>query len=65
MDWRSFLHNAEANVVVLDERFGARLQQVFDQDLARSERIELDAWRGRPRHQRLVEQMARRFEFFL
>jgi cardiolipin synthase len=65
MDWRSFLHNAEANVVVLDERFGARLQQVFDQDLARSERIELDAWRGRPPHQRLVEQMARRFEFFL
>lgn len=29
MDWRSFLHNAEANVVIIDRRFGAEMESMF------------------------------------
>lgn len=65
MDWRSFLHNAEANVVVLDEAFGARLEQVFDNDRACSREIDPARWRRRGHRQRLLEAAARRFEFFL
>ncbi|MED5618992.1 phospholipase D-like domain-containing protein [Ideonella sp. BN130291] len=65
LDWRSFLHNAEANVVVLGEAFAARLEQVFADDLARSEAIALEDWRRRGRRQRLLEWAARKVEFFL
>lgn len=65
LDWRSMLHNAEANVVVLDETFGAQLEQVFEHDLAHSLELKLDSWRRRGRGQRWMEAFARRFEMFL
>ncbi|WP_422017979.1 phospholipase D-like domain-containing protein [Roseateles sp.] len=64
-DWRSAIHNAEANLIVLDEGFGQRLEQVFHDDVACSRQVLLDEWRRRPRWQRWKEQFARRFEFFL
>jgi cardiolipin synthase len=65
MDWRSFLHNAEVNLIVLDEQFASQLETVFDNDTARSLEIELDEWRRRGQRQRMLEALARRFEFFL
>jgi len=65
MDWRSFLHNAEANVIVLDEDFAQALEGVFANDLAHSVEIELEAWRQRGLRQRMLESLARKFEFFL
>jgi cardiolipin synthase len=65
MDWRSFLHNAEVNLIVLDEQFASQLETVFDNDIARSLEIELDEWRRRGQRQRMMEALARRFEFFL
>lgn len=64
-DWRSAIHNAEANLIVLDEGFGQRMEQVFRDDVAQSRRMELETWRRRPLLQRWKEQLARRFEFFL
>ena len=65
LDWRSVLHNAEANVVVLDEAFGAQLEAVFADGLAHSVELQLDGWRRRGRGQRWAEAFARRFELFL
>jgi cardiolipin synthase len=65
MDWRSFVHNAEVNLVVLNEPFAALLEQVFEHDVARSLEIELVEWRRRGQRARLMESLARRFEFFL
>ena len=34
LDWRSLVHNAEANVIVLDETLGREMERVFEQDVA-------------------------------
>ncbi|HET7867399.1 MAG TPA: phospholipase D-like domain-containing protein [Burkholderiaceae bacterium] len=64
-DWRSIVHNAEANLLVLDEAFAAQVEQVFRQDVARARRIDADRWAERPCWHRCTEALARRFEFFL
>ena len=65
LDWRSFLHNAEANLVVLDAGLGQEMEDVFMADVARSKEIEAAEWKKRGWRQRVVETIARRFEFFL
>ena len=65
LDWRSFLHNAEANLVVLDVALAQEMEQVFLADVARSRDIVRAEWSRRGWRQRLAETVARRFEFFL
>ena len=65
LDWRSFLHNAEANLVILDATLGAEMERVFMDDVARAREIDRAQWSKRGWRQRLVEVLARRFEFFL
>ena len=65
LDWRSFLHNAEANLVVLDATLGEEMERVFMDDVARSQAIDRHDWSKRGLRQRLAEIVARRFEFFL
>ncbi|HWN07035.1 MAG TPA: phospholipase D-like domain-containing protein [Steroidobacteraceae bacterium] len=54
-DNRSFRLNDEANLNVYDPEFAARVTAVFEQDLERSRRITLEAWKNRPWHEKLVE----------
>jgi cardiolipin synthase len=65
LDWRSFLHNAEANLVVLDAGLGGEMERMFEQDVARAREIDRAGWARRGWRQRLAETVARRFEFFL
>jgi cardiolipin synthase len=65
LDWRSFLHNAEANLVVLDAGLAQEMERVFHADVGRSREIDRAQWARRGWRQRLVEMVARRFEFFL
>jgi len=65
LDWRSFLHNAEANLVVLDAALAQEMERVYAADLARSKEIVRAEWSSRGWRQRLAETVARRFEFFL
>jgi cardiolipin synthase len=65
IDWRSLLHNAEANLVVLDEDFAAQVERVFRADAALAETVDLPAWEQRSAWHRLRETVARRFEFLL
>jgi cardiolipin synthase len=65
LDWRSFMHNAEANAIVLDPAFGAEMEAVFRSDVAASREVTLDEWKRRGLWQRLRERFARRFEFLL
>ena len=65
LDWRSMLHNAEANIVILDEDIGTQLERVFEDDLLRCREIKLETWRHRDAMHRVKEWVARRFEFFL
>jgi len=65
LDWRSFLHNHELNIVVLGRDFGGQVQAMFDRDLALSDAIELSQWRQRAAGDRLKEAFARLWEYWL
>ena len=65
MDWRSILHNAEANVVVVDREFGTRMEELFHCDADASEEVTLQRWMRRSWTSRLTEWAARKLEFLL
>jgi cardiolipin synthase A/B len=46
-DNRSFAHNEESNVCVMDRALADELHAVFEEDLAGCERVTMDAWRAR------------------
>jgi cardiolipin synthase len=52
---RSMEHDEEVMLAVLDEQVTATLDEHFDEDLRRSEAIDLDRWKRRPVPQRLLE----------
>jgi cardiolipin synthase A/B len=57
-DDRSFRLNQEANLNVLDSRFGADQARVFAEDRAHSRRVTLEEWRHRPVWERIQERFA-------
>ncbi|HEV8577639.1 MAG TPA: phospholipase D-like domain-containing protein [Thermoanaerobaculia bacterium] len=59
LDFRSFVFNAECNLVVLDRATAATLEEIFQRDLEMSEEILMAAWRRRPVLHRLGDRMAR------
>lgn len=65
LDWRSLVHNYEADLIVLGADFGAEMEALFKTDLAHAREIELDAWRDRGVMQRMKEWFARQWEYWL
>ena len=61
MDIRSKELNEENVLCVLDPELGARLDETFRRDLARSEEITLDKWRRRGWPKRVMERGFRLF----
>ena len=57
-DNRSFRLNDEANLNVYDAAFAARQTQVFEQDLAQSQRVTLAQWAARPLTEKVKERLA-------
>jgi cardiolipin synthase len=60
-DNRSLAFNDESNLLVLDDAFGAEVREMFLDDLTRSREVTLQAFRGRPRTERMLEWAASRF----
>ncbi len=65
LDWRSFLHNDEVNVVVLGTEFGKKMQAAFQADLTNSTEITLEHWQHRSMSVRIKEQVGRLWEYWL
>ena len=65
IDRRSFIHNYELNVVVVDPAFGADMESAFQEDLRSSREITLDDWRHRPWSDRIKELAARLTEYWI
>ncbi|WP_342245688.1 cardiolipin synthase [Pseudomonas sp. OTU5201] len=65
LDWRSFLHNQEVNVVVLGTGFGERMRVAFQADLVKSKEITQEEWGKRPLSVRVKERLARLWEYWL
>jgi cardiolipin synthase len=64
-DWRSFVHNYEISVCVIDEAFARRMDQMFSTDLAESQQITLEKWRDRGIQERLKELMWLPLQYWL
>lgn len=65
IDTRSFLHNHEINVVVMDSEFGVAMERAFEEDLRLSIEVTSQKWAQRPLADRLKEWTARRFAYWL
>jgi len=65
LDWRSLVHNAEANLIVLDAPFAQQMEAMFHQDVSQCREVLLQRWVGRASMDKLKEWTARRFEFLL
>jgi cardiolipin synthase len=65
IDRRSFIHNYELNVVVVDPGFGADMESAFQEDLRSSKEITLKEWRSRPWADRIKEMAARLTEYWI
>jgi cardiolipin synthase len=61
MDIRSFLLNFEVNAVLHDHELNAGLSVLFDEHVAKSEEMSLQAYQNRPLKNRLIESTARLF----
>ena len=55
LDWRSFVHNFEADVIVLGSAFARSMEDLFERDVHRSAEIALADWRKRGPLPRLRE----------
>jgi cardiolipin synthase len=58
-DNRSFKLNDEANLNIYDRDFAKQQTAVFADDIAKSQRVTLDAWMHRPFTEKLVERFVR------
>ena len=65
LDWRSFLHNQELNAVVLGPAFGERMRAAFEDDVAQSQQITLEAWEARTLDLRVKELFGRMWQYWL
>jgi cardiolipin synthase len=64
-DMRSFLHNNEVNAVIVGSDFAARMEEVFERDVAAAEEIRLEAWRKRSLSEKIKETGASLFSYWL
>jgi cardiolipin synthase len=65
IDRRSFIHNYELNVVVIDPAFGRDMAAAFNEDLRHSKEVTLEQWRDRPWKDRIREWVARLAEYWI
>lgn len=65
LDWRSFVHNYEADILVLDSGFAKELEALFSEDVEASHEILAEDWKRRGIGPRFLEWFARRWEYLL
>jgi cardiolipin synthase len=65
IDRRSFIHNYELNVVVIDPAFGRDMESAFEEDLRDSKEVTRDRWQHRPLSDRFKEWMGRMAEYWI
>jgi cardiolipin synthase len=65
IDRRSFIHNYELNVIVLDPAFGKDMEAAFAEDLRDSRPVTPEEWSHRPWADRIKEWAARLTEYWI
>jgi len=64
-DWRSFVHNDEISVCVIDEGFAREMDAAYGKDLADSKQITLAQWKKRGFAERFKEMMWLPIQYWL
>jgi cardiolipin synthase len=65
IDRRSFIHNYELNVIVLDPAFGQDMENAFNEDLRDSKPVTREEWSHRPWSDRIKEFGSRLTEYWI
>jgi len=65
LDWRSFVHNYEADLLVLDRGFAGEMEALFRLDQEASHEVKMVEWKNRGLKARVLEWLARRWEYLL
>ncbi|WP_231874408.1 phosphatidylserine/phosphatidylglycerophosphate/cardiolipin synthase family protein [Azoarcus sp. KH32C] len=65
LDWRSFVHNYEADVLVVDRGFATELEKLFALDESASHEVTQAEWKRRGLGARFLEWLAQRWEYVL
>jgi cardiolipin synthase A/B len=65
MNTRGFLHDAEANAVILDTGFAEEMEKMFNDDLAKSNEIFLEEWQNRSWFAKFKESFAGLFAYWM
>jgi cardiolipin synthase len=65
LDMRSFIHNDEANAIVISRDFGQRMEEVFNKDQRASKPVKLERWEKRSWWRRMKEFSVGLFSYWL
>ena len=65
MDFWSFLLNDEVNAVILSNEFAAKMEQMFDEDIDKSDQVKLNEWNQRPLYPRIRELISHLLQHWL
>lgn len=65
LDYRSFLHNDEANAVILGKAFGQQMRNMFTHDLKQAKPVNAETWADRPDSQKLKEAAAAALKYWI
>jgi cardiolipin synthase A/B len=65
LDWRSFVHNYEADLIVLGSGFAREMERRFELDVEAAVAVSLEEWKQRGLGQKLKEAIARQWEYLL
>jgi cardiolipin synthase len=63
-DYLSFVHNDEANAVLLGRECGQQMEALFQQDLRQARSITLQQWQTRPLRERVMETLSLLFQYW-
>ena len=55
LDYQSLVYNDEGNIGILDDFFGLKMAEIFEEDLKNSIKIEEETWRKRPFLEKIKE----------
>jgi len=65
LDWRSFVHNYEADLIIVDSNFAREMEKRFRLDLEAATPIDPQAWQDRGTLSKVKEWVARQWQYLL
>jgi cardiolipin synthase len=65
LDYRSFIHNDEANAIIIGHEFGAKMEAMYRDDLAKAREITRKAWEQRSWSERFNQRMAVMLKYWI